>query len=277
MALMPTPPMSTAMLNTAAGVAAPAALPITADAKSTLNQFCQRLTNRPLTKADIVYTTTKFGRQYQAIVKLNCLEGQQEFAGELCHDARKAEHSAANQALVAYQGIIDNLPPTESKFAKKRKLNAAEVSAAKKAKAEDGTEPEGDNPAITPKFKLNSIVTKIIKRFPQKGETEYNCLKVPNGFQGTVKLDALPGEWKGRTWAGHVCATKQKAEQSAAEIALADIEADPTLKEVAAKPKGGGKGKGKGKKGGGKGKGNGNWDWQEWMDPWTMMWNLWGW
>merc|ERR1719343_1190017 len=105
---------------------------------------------------------------------------------------------------------------------KKRKVQTPltpEQIAAKKARNEN----EADNPCITPKTKLNSLCMKIAKRYLQKGETVYESNKVAGGFQATVKLIALPGEWAGRCWAGEVCSTKQKAEQSAASIALDQI------------------------------------------------------
>lgn len=112
---------------------------------------------------------------------------------------------------------------------------------------------------------------KITKRYLKKGETVYETRSFASGgHQATVQLKALPGDWTARIWAGHVCTTKQKAEQSAAEIALEQIETDEELKKKAEEPKGAGKGmmmmmlKGKGK-----GKG---FDWM--MSPWdfqTMM------
>mmetsp|Transcript_74198 Transcript_74198/g.159021 ORF Transcript_74198/g.159021 Transcript_74198/m.159021 type:complete len:341 (-) Transcript_74198:103-1125(-) len=238
------------------------------DTKTELNQFCQRFCQRPVTKQDIVYTTSKFGQQFQSIVRLNCLGGQ-EYAGNLSLNPKEAEKYAAQQALQAYATTIASLPPSgKADPAKKRKvtpkLTPAEL-AAKKAKAVD----EGENPAITPKTKLNSLCMKIAKRYLQKGETVYDSLKVAGGYQATVKLTCLPGVWSGRLWAGQVCSTKQKAEQSAAEIALAQIVADKELSEEAAKPKGNAKGKGGGK-GAGKGKGKG-WGWGSWGwgPPWA--------
>lgn len=211
------------------------------DAKTDLNQFCQRYCKRPVTKQDIVYVVNRFGNQYQSIVKLNCFSGQ-EYAGHLSVSSKEAEKSAAHQALVAYSSTIENLgPKSEAKGRRKpqKQLSPAEL-AEKKAKQAD----DGENPAITPKTKLNSLCMKIAKRYLQKGETVYECLKVTGGFQATVKLGALPGEWSERCWAGEVCGTKQKAEQSAAEIALVQILADKELSDEATKPKGKGKGKG---------------------------------
>jgi len=232
------------------------------DAKTELNHFCQRYCQRPVTKNDIVYSTNKFGNQYQAIVKLNCIQGQ-EYAGHLCLNQKEAEKSAGQQAVLAFAGQMSTLPPPLSKDpARKKKkvpLTPQQLAEKKARQAE-----EGDNPAITPKTKLNTLVMKIAKRYLQKGETAYECKKYTGGYQATVKISALPGEWGERAWAGHLCSTKQKAEQSAAEIALAQIEEDKELAEEASKPKGHGKGKGKGK---GKGWGYmmGPWDW-------AMMW-----
>jgi len=230
------------------------------DPKTEVNQFCQRFCQRPVTKTDIVYVTSKFGHQFghqfQTIVKLNCVQGQ-EYAGNLCATPKEAEKSAAMQVLANYEAQIKALPPVNSKETRKKAtpfLTPAELAAKKARQAE-----EGDNPAITPKTELNSLCMRIAKRYLQKGETVYECRKVPGGYQATVKLSALPGDWKDRVWAGEVFTTKQKAEQSAAEIALAQIQGDSEMSEEAAKPKGFGKGKGKGK---GWGKG---WEWLDWV------------
>mmetsp|Transcript_73862 Transcript_73862/g.238726 ORF Transcript_73862/g.238726 Transcript_73862/m.238726 type:complete len:346 (-) Transcript_73862:106-1143(-) len=251
------------------------------DPKSQLNHFCQAQCKRPVTKEDIVYTCNRFGQQYQAIVKLSCLGGQ-EYAGNLAFNPKDAEKDAALQALQAYAGAIAALPQSSAKdAAKKRKMApmlGQEELAAKQARME-----AGENPAFTPKVKLNSLCMKLAKRFLQKGETMYKCMTVPGGYQATVQLACLPGEWSTRVWAGHVCANKQKAEQSAAEIALEQIMADKELGEEAAKtvPKaktGGGGSGGGSNKGWGKGwnnRGN-NWGW-DWGAPPPWMWQMFEW
>merc|ERR1719162_2547381 len=85
-------------------------VPVPMDSKTALNQFCQRLCQRPVTRADIEYTVNKIGVQFQAIVKLNCIQGQ-EFAGELASSPKDAEKAAAAQALKAHQMTIATLPP----------------------------------------------------------------------------------------------------------------------------------------------------------------------
>jgi len=244
-------------------MAAQPSLQAATDPKTELNHFCQRYCQRPVTKADISYTTNKFGNQYQSIVKLDCIQGQ-EYAGHLCLNQKEAEKSAAEQAVMAFRPQMASLPPPASKDPKKKKerprLTPAELAAKKAKQAE-----EGENPAVTPKTKLNALVMKIAKRYLQKGETIYETKTYAGGgHQATVQLKALPGEWGNRVWAGHVSSTKQKAEQSAAEIALKQIGEDSEMVAEAAKPKGVGKGKGKGK---GKGFGFmwGGWDW-------NMMW-----
>lgn len=201
------------------------------DPKTGLNQFCQRYCARPVTKTDIVYTTTKFGlNQFQAIVKLNCLEGQ-EYAGELSSSPKEAEKSAAQQALQAYAAIMSTLPPAGAGPKKKK---AAGVPGQEKAPRLEGA----DNPALTDKVKLNALCMKIARRALVKGETAYETRgigagKVPEGFQTTVRMSCLPGDWASKVFAGEVCLHKQAAEQSAAKIALAAIMAAEDLMTMA--------------------------------------------
>lgn len=211
------------------------------DPKTQLSQLLQKQCGRALNKDDVVYLVSRYnqGSQYQAVVRLDCLDSR-EYAGEVCTDQKGAERSAAEQAVKSLEDALEAL--------QKRKAGPDDRSA-KRLKDDNGL----DNPAVTPKTQLNSFVMKIVKRYLQKGETVYDCNKVGQQYQATVRLTALPGDWGEREWAGHLCSTKQKAEQSAAEEAYKDIQEDPELAAEAAKPKGGGKSKGKGKlpKGGG--------------------------
>ncbi|CAK9042348.1 Hypothetical protein SCF082_LOCUS24378 [Durusdinium trenchii] len=100
--------------------------------------------------------------------------------------------------------------------------SAAEDMADKRARMEE-------NPALTPKTELNSLIGKIAKKVLAKGETIYVSNRIGNQYQATVQSVALPDEWAQRAWAGELCATRQKAEQSAAEQALKDIKTDPVL------------------------------------------------
>mmetsp|Transcript_54566 Transcript_54566/g.122073 ORF Transcript_54566/g.122073 Transcript_54566/m.122073 type:complete len:315 (-) Transcript_54566:136-1080(-) len=229
----------------------------TLDHKNELNQLFQKHCKRPLSKTDIVYTTSKYGTQFQAIVRLNCMNGQ-EYAGHLMNDQKAAERSAAQQALDANAGLVEatkNAVPDKKRVAAPKVLTDEE-RAAKKARQESG-----ENPAITPKTELNSLCMRICGRYLKKGETVYVCNKIGSQYQATVQIVCLPEEWGQRAWAGHLCSNKQKAEQSAAEIALGDIKGDEQLQELANQNKGKGKGKGK-------------WDVQA---MWEMMNNWWTW
>lgn len=210
------------------------------DPKTSLNQFLQKHLQRPVTKTDITYQTNKFGQQFQSIVKLVCLGGL-EYAGHLETDAKLAERSAAQQALEAHGEEIAKL--NEVAFqSKKRKIASPEELAAKRQRSAEAAAAGELNPAVTPKTQLNSLCMKIAKRYLQKGETAYECVKIGDVYQATVKLSCLPGEWQGKMWRGEAAPNRQKAEQNAAEEALKDIEADPEMAEEAAKPKGAGKG-----------------------------------
>lgn len=206
------------------------------DAKTDLNQFCQRYCRRPVTKKDVVYVVHKFGAQFQSIVKLNCFSGQ-EYAGHLCTSSKEAEQSAAQQALLGFKPTIEQLQAQEETQPKSK--------GKKQSGQQDGVDQklsESENPAITPKTKLNSLCMRLAKRYLQKGETVYETMKVIGGHQATVRLMALPGDWANRCWAGEACSTKQKAEQSAADIALKQLLADPELSEMANQTRGGGRG-----------------------------------
>eukprot|EP00930_Biecheleria_cincta_P006515 TRINITY_DN107538_c0_g1_i1.p1 TRINITY_DN107538_c0_g1~~TRINITY_DN107538_c0_g1_i1.p1 ORF type:complete len:252 (+),score=78.42 TRINITY_DN107538_c0_g1_i1:96-851(+) len=224
---------------------------VPADPKSELNQFLQKFLKRPITKSDLEFTTSKYGHfKFQSVLKLHCLDGM-EYAGDVCADPKAAEKAAAQQALLANADVVaEAMLNSQEKKRKPAQMSFEErmiEREAKKAKAlEDGTSLE-NNPAITPKTQLNSLCMRIAKRYLQKGDTTYECQKVGMQYQATVVLACLPGDWAQKAWAGHICSTKQKAEQSCAEEALKDITADPELAAEAAKPKGGGKGGHKGK------------------------------
>merc|ERR1719444_191808 len=148
------------------------------DPKTSLNQFCQRYCSRPVTKADILYATTTFApNQFQTIVKLNCMEGQ-EYAGHVCTNAKDAEKSAADQALSAYASVIAALPPVPGGAPKKKKpANPAGANRGLTGQlptALPGAAATGDNPALTDKVKLNSLCMKIAGRALSKGDTSYD-------------------------------------------------------------------------------------------------------
>jgi len=220
------------------------------DAKTQLNQFCQRYCLRPVTRKDILYSTTKFGnKQYQSIVRLNCMEGQ-EYAGELSETPKEAEKSAAQQALKAFAGVISSLPA--GKPAKKKKAEGDDVAKVKI--------PDAENPALTDKVRLNALCMRIAKRPLEKGETLYDTQQIgvgknPTGYQSTVRLPCLPEDWSTKLFVGEVFQNKQAAEQSAASKALKAVEADTDLcaladEKVPKKPTEGKKSKGKGWKNG---------------------------
>lgn len=221
------------------------------DAKTQLNQFCQRYCERPVTRKDILYSTTKFGnKQYQSIVRLNCMEGQ-EYAGELSETPKDAEKSAAQQALKAVS-VITSL--TGNKETKKKKA-PGDSGPSVKVKI-----PDDENPALTDKVRLNALCMRIAKRPLEKGETVYDTQQIgvgknPAGYQSTVSLPCLPEDWAAKLFAGEVCQNKQRAEQSAASVALKAMEEDAALcalaeEKVPKKPTEGKKSKGKNGKNG---------------------------
>jgi len=240
------------------------------DLKSALNQAAQKYCKRPITKQDLVYSVQRFGTgptaQYQATVTLGFLDGQQ-YAGEVAASDKLASHHAAQQALLALEPLIAEMAPSApgKKNNNKRKASAAGLPPGMPAMMEQfaefmglaGADPEASiaatpaqpaQPAsVTPKVELNTLCMRLCRRPLQKGETVYTTSQAAGGYQGTVALPCLPGEWAEKTWAGEVAATKPLAEQNAAAQALADLREDPELASKASVPAASKKGKGKGK------------------------------
>lgn len=262
--------------------------PGAAEPKGALNHFCQRFCRRPVTKEDIVYTSQKYGRVYQATVTLNCMEGQQ-FVGETSELQKDAEKNAAQQALMHFEPLADTLPPaTSANKNKKRKPDGMPGDAVVKyAKGPDGAPlalpgaPGGENPALTAKVILNTVCMKVLKRPMQKGEVQYETVQTPVGYQSTVRLPCLPGELGQLTWAGEVSMQQKQAEHNAAKQALEAINAQAGQLGIGAIPQPGsapepkppktsgwkGRGKGWGGGWGGGGWGLGGWDWGM---PWAL-------
>lgn len=218
--------------------------------KSQLNMFCQRKTWNTIGKNDIIYTCQKFDSMHQATVTLNCL-GAVQFAGQLSSTVKEAEQNAARVCLQHYQQEVAALPPQTSK---KRK---AEGSPAPSATTAPGT------PApVTSKSILNMALGRILKRPLRKEDIVCQNLNVGTGFQCTLQLPGMPGEWSHQAWAGEVQTTHKLAEESAAVFCVAALQTDRVFGPILAAPKappvkkffdGKGRGFGGGGKGGGKG------------------------
>eukprot|EP00930_Biecheleria_cincta_P046236 TRINITY_DN3188_c0_g1_i1.p1 TRINITY_DN3188_c0_g1~~TRINITY_DN3188_c0_g1_i1.p1 ORF type:complete len:365 (+),score=86.30 TRINITY_DN3188_c0_g1_i1:69-1163(+) len=186
-----------------------------ADPKSALNQMLQKIAQRPLGKGDIIFTVNQFDSQYQAIVKLHCLEGK-EYAGHLCTSQKDAEKSAAEQAMIANAPLLAQIQQMP-KPQKKRAAGAEPGQPATK-------KPKVPIPNLPFKTDLNNTLVKIIGRSLVKDEATYIVNQIaPGQHQATLQISCLGEEWTGKAWAGEVKPTKQEAEQSAAEQALRDV------------------------------------------------------
>jgi len=196
------------------------------DPKTAVNQFCQRYCNRPISKDDVVYNIEKYPKGYQATVKLNCIEGQ-EFAGELAASQKDAEKHASQQVLDFYAEAIATMrkPPK-----KKKKRPASQPPGGDPAKVVKPGDPQPAlDPSMSAKGHLNATVGKILRRVLEKDEVLYETQQVVGGYQSTVRMPGLEGEWGQQIWAGEVCGKKQDAEQSVAQLALDAVRADEGL------------------------------------------------
>eukprot|EP00408_Alexandrium_pacificum_P067180 CAMPEP_0171177372 /NCGR_PEP_ID=MMETSP0790-20130122/12206_1 /TAXON_ID=2925 /ORGANISM="Alexandrium catenella, Strain OF101" /LENGTH=471 /DNA_ID=CAMNT_0011642269 /DNA_START=1 /DNA_END=1412 /DNA_ORIENTATION=- len=209
------------------------------DAKTALNELCQKACRRPISKQDVVYTVYPHGRGYwQANLSVHCLGGQ-EFRGEVCRDRRDAEKSAAEQALQFYatddttRGIalscsgapVATLPapgaaPSKALLAG-RPLPAGSMPI-------DETLPQelqGQNY----KLALNTVLGKLMKKSLQRDSTVYQAWTVPGGFQVALQLPCLPGAWGQQAFIGQVCSKRKDAEASAAGAALGGVMGDQEM------------------------------------------------
>lgn len=228
------------------------------DAKSRLNNFCQRKAGKTIGKEDVMYSNQKFDNQFQSTVTIVCLGGVQ-FAGMLGKTAKEAEQNAASAALAHYADEINSMPQPQGK---KRKADSVPGIPAT----------PGIPGPVTNKSLLNGALGRILKRPLTKDDILCQNVSTGNGFQCTLSLPGMPGEWGSQAWAGEVAGTHKVAEESAASYAFAALQSDPLYGPVILAPKsaapkkpygkggggfGGGMGKGGGKGfGGGKGKGS---------------------
>jgi len=90
------------------------------DYKTELTTMLQKIILRSLTKGDVVYTMLQEGDQCVACVKLACLEGY-EYVGQPSPSSKAAEHSAAQQAILACGARAAAAPPSKRAIARAEK------------------------------------------------------------------------------------------------------------------------------------------------------------
>jgi len=218
------------------------------DLKTLLNQFCQRVCRRPVTKEDILYTIIRNGpAQFSATVKLNCVGGG-EFKGEVCSTRRAAQKSAAHEALQAHKTLLSMLCWTNKpKAGQQERYERSEshsssshsdsVDTCLNLDKEFPYEPPAANSTMTGKSVLNTMCMKILRRAMRKGDIVYErsmqaTVPVPK-YCCAVRLPCLPGSWGSKVWFGKGCSSQKAAEQSAAVIAVESILEDPELGPLA--------------------------------------------
>jgi len=195
------------------------------DPKTMLNQFCQKYCKKVISKADVVYEMVKFGDQYQATLTLHCIQGAQ-FAGEPATNQKQAEQNAASIALENYAAEIATLPASTSKNSKKRK--AADGPAAGGGGPVAANTGGGD-PSNNSRCLLNSALMKILARPCTKEDMSKTSVSTAAGYQCTLTIPSLPGEWAGMAWAGEAAPNMKDAEESAATYAIEALRQDPTF------------------------------------------------
>eukprot|EP00746_Dinoflagellata_sp_MGD_P163817 gnl/MRDRNA2_/MRDRNA2_92058_c0_seq1.p1 gnl/MRDRNA2_/MRDRNA2_92058_c0~~gnl/MRDRNA2_/MRDRNA2_92058_c0_seq1.p1 ORF type:complete len:412 (+),score=87.55 gnl/MRDRNA2_/MRDRNA2_92058_c0_seq1:107-1342(+) len=80
--------------------------------------------------------------------------------------------------------------------------------------------------------RLNNSIQRILKRNLLRGEIVYTTQDVEGGIQATVATPEMSDTYGSKTFSGEVCHDPHSARESAAEIALQDVLADPELLEI---------------------------------------------
>lgn len=176
--------------------------------KTCLNTYVQRVVRRPLLKDDIVYTLVPLAGHYQVVVELACFDGV-TFAGEVCDNYKEAFQSCAQKAFTFYEERYSNPCRRGREGLSSDVLDYEAISSA--------------NPSLTPKVLLNTLCTRLAKRFLSRGETVYTVTQIDGGLRASVRSRALPGKWRSVQWLGSVCSSKREAEHSAASAALESL------------------------------------------------------
>lgn len=193
--------------------------------KQALNEGMATLMGRCLSKGEVEYQSKSFGmHKYASTVILHSLGGSRHHGAE----QQLKEDAERSAALVAWAAIK---PQVEAKKAEPKKKATPAEKAAKKAQVGELGAAAAVNPAHSPKMQMNEVVTKIAGRVPSKGEIAYSAQQTTLGFQATVVVPLLPGEWASRMWVGEVKSNKADAEQSAAEQCLKTLQSAPELVE----------------------------------------------
>eukprot|EP00927_Polykrikos_kofoidii_P038872 TRINITY_DN33313_c0_g1_i1.p1 TRINITY_DN33313_c0_g1~~TRINITY_DN33313_c0_g1_i1.p1 ORF type:complete len:504 (-),score=55.54 TRINITY_DN33313_c0_g1_i1:157-1668(-) len=208
----------------------PASSPPAVDAKSTLTSYISRVVGRPLTGADILYTSSAVGRQHLATVNLTCLDGQM-FTGMLSATKKDAEQSAAQQALLA-RGVphvptsktkrSPVLPPRQGGIVLPIQSGSRQGGPLHDASKED---------AMNAKSTLVKFLQKYIGRTLTRHDLVYNHQQIGSEFQASVRLACLDGH----EFFGGPKPTQKEAEQSVAVKVLEAYASE--VAETAAMPK----------------------------------------
>lgn len=180
----------------------------TSNAKTTLVELCQRYLGKSMGKADIVYKVNEFEGQFQATVKLDCIDGQ-EFAGELCANSKDAEKAAAHQAL---EGLKTDIAASAGV-----KRKAADISELLKAEA----------PSPYVKAKLREAVKQLVGRDLVDADMVFEVNPGTGGNICSLKIPCLSGALGARTYLGAPSPFKRDTMLNACSKAMDAITADP--------------------------------------------------
>eukprot|EP00746_Dinoflagellata_sp_MGD_P168349 gnl/MRDRNA2_/MRDRNA2_99743_c0_seq1.p1 gnl/MRDRNA2_/MRDRNA2_99743_c0~~gnl/MRDRNA2_/MRDRNA2_99743_c0_seq1.p1 ORF type:complete len:280 (+),score=94.52 gnl/MRDRNA2_/MRDRNA2_99743_c0_seq1:25-840(+) len=190
--------------------------------KQVLQILLQKKLRKPLTKADMEYTTEEAGGIFTTTLSLPC-DGGQSFVGAFAKNKKTAEANASQKAIAAYSKEV-------GKVAGKRSLSEGEEPSAKKAKTGIDTGPSMF-------CQLNSLIPQITRTAIAKGDISAEMVEVSTssgtGYQCTLTIACLPGH-ESTQFTGQPGSSQKEAKNNAASEAIVVINNDANLKQMMA-------------------------------------------
>mmetsp|Transcript_22469 Transcript_22469/g.57344 ORF Transcript_22469/g.57344 Transcript_22469/m.57344 type:complete len:529 (+) Transcript_22469:3-1589(+) len=265
------PPAPKGQKRKAADAGLPGAPPATNAGTNmmTLNSALSKILKRPLTKEDIKCQTLKIDEGCQTTISLPGMPtewAQLAWAGEVGQNEKQTKEYAAAHVLAAIQsdetfaaimlekkakkppaakaGAVPGAnrgitPPKLSTTAPNKSVTPPTLRTKNGVTPPGAVRATGAKPELTFKSKLNVALGRVLKRPLKKEDSTYTSAKVDEGFQSTLSLPGMSGDWGRNGWAGEVASTDKVAQENAAKQALAALQADatygPMVNEPAAK------------------------------------------
>lgn len=169
-----------------------------------------------------MYTTTREGSEFVAVVRVNCLSDA-SYSGLAQTSRRDAEQAAAKEVLAAF---TEERAHMALERAKRRRINACSTGLAivaakiKAGAASIEAASFEDKAGLDDKNRLHDACARILGRAPQAGDIVYEVVSGNSGPTATARLPCLPGRLGQQCWASPVSRSRRDARAEAARLAV---------------------------------------------------------